>query len=335
MNTSRRENFHKTVLAAIVGAFVALLVSPFTQSLSFLVNEYLARPILTIEYVEVVPEERPVSFPAREVQALLTSQGFRSGLMRGIGAEPGLMVFQGRKDTATPTEVQSLKGATERLLAAVERRTVDLGTFRKVLGSGPTEAQVREVAAKYRGPVMAMVPVEDVRSLKASLLATIETESAALAETVRLGKSVLKALGQAGDLPARKIKLKLSVLNRGSTDGLIRHVGELRVPRDNLTVKIRRSAPPTKSGDDSLFAMAVPVAVTNPAADTERATSVGKVEKNSMSEFWMEVDETATSKDAVLTFAGLATEDRLREVSITLLDHQNRKIERTVVLSGK
>lgn len=334
MKTIRREGVGKTVLAAIVGGVVALLVSPFTQSLSFLVNEYLARPILTIEYVEVVPEERPVSFPAKEVQALLTSQGYRSGLMRGIGADPGLMAFQGGKDAATATEIQTLKAATERFLTAVEKRSTDLGTFRKVLVSGSTEAQVREVAAKYQGPVVAMVPLGDVKSLRASMLAAIETESAVLAETIDLGKSLLKALGQAGGRPLGKIKLKLSVLNRGSTDGLIRHVGELRVPSGNLTVKIRRSSPPAKPGGDVLFAMAVPVAVTNPAPDTERATSVGKVEKNSMSEFWMEVDETATPKETIMAFAGLATDGRLGEVTIALSDHQNKKIERKVVLPG-
>ena len=83
-----------------------------------------------------------------------------------------------------------------------------------------------------------------------------------------------------------------------------------------------------------LFAMAVPVAVTNPAPDTERATSVGKVEKNSMSEFWMEVDETVTPKETIMAFAGLATDGRLGEVTITLSDHQNKRIERKVVLPG-
>lgn len=333
MKTVRREDIDKIVLAAIVGAFVALLVSPFTQSLAFLINEHLARPILSIEYVEVVPEEQPVSFPAKEVQALLTSQGYRSGLMRGVGAEPGLMVFQVPKDTATPTEIHSLKVATERFVKAIEQRTMDIGAFRKTLGPGSTEAQVREVAAKYQGSVISMVQMGDVRSLRASLLAAIEAESATLAETIDLGKAVLTAIGQASDRVPQKIKFKLSVLNRGSTDGLIRHAGELRIPKDNLTVKIRRSLPPTKPNANALFAMAVPVAVMNPAPDTERTTSVGKVEKNSMIEFWMEIDETMTPKNAFSAFAELAFHDQLGEVTIVLSDHQDKKIERKVVLN--
>ncbi len=165
-------------------------------------------------------------------------------------------------------------------------------------------------------------------------MAAIQAESAVLAETIDLGKSLLKALGQVNDRPPGKIKLKLSVLNRGSTDGLIRHVGELRVSSGNLTVKIRRSSPPAKPGGDALFAMAVTVAVKNPDLEPERAPSVGQVAKKSMSEFWMEVDEAATPKDTVMAFAGLATKGRLGEVVITLSDHKNKKIARKVTLPG-
>lgn len=334
MKIVAREDVWKTVLAAVVGSMVALLVSPFVQSLSFLVNEYLARPILSIEYAEIVPEEEPVSYPAKEVQALLTSQGFQSGLMR-IGAEPGLMAFHGGKEVATTAELQALKAATKRLLTAIEKRAADLGTFRKVLVPGSNEGQVREVAARYQGLVATMAPVGDVKSLSASLLAAINAESAALAETIDLGKSLLKSLGPAADGSPRKIKLKLSVLNRGSTDGLIRNVGELNAPSSNLTVKLRRSSPPAEPGAEALFAMAVPVAVTNPAPDTRRATSVGKVEKHSMNEFWMEVDETATPEDTVITFAALATEGELGEVTVVLFDHQSKKIERKILTPAK
>lgn len=335
MKTIRREDLNKTLLAAVVGALVALLVSPFTQSLSFLVNEYLARPILSIEYVEIVPEEQATSFPAKEVQALLSSPGFRSALMHGIGTDPGLMAFQGRTEEATVTELQALKGGIERLLVTLEKRCTELGAFREVLTSGASEARAREVAAKYQGPMVAVIPVKDIESLTASLLAAIETESTALRETIDLGKPLLDKLSEASDHQAHNIKLKLSVLNRGSTDGLVRHTGEIRVPAANLTVNIRRSSPPAKPGGQGLFAMAVPVAVTNPAPDTERTTSVGKVEKNSMSEFWMEIDDAATPKESVKALLALTAGGKPSELVVILSDHRNRKIERSVVLPGK
>src|SRR5688572_15249477 len=42
-------------------------------------------------------------------------------------------------------------------------------------------------------------------------------------------------------------------------------------------------------------------------------------------EIWIEVDETATPRDVVLKFAGLSTGDRLREIAVSLSDHENRK----------
>ncbi len=330
MRALNREDVARTVVAALVGSVVALLVSPFTQTLSFLLNEYLARPILAIEYVEVVPEEQRVAFAVKEVEAVVTSDGYRAGLMRGIGLEPGLMAFQGRKDGATASELQTLKASTQRLIEAFERRSSDLAGFRKGLASGATEPQIRELAAKYQGPMPVIVPVQDVKAMRATLSAAVEAEAASVEQTLNHARSLAKALSLASGDPGRRFKLKLSVLNRGGTDGLIRHVGELRAPANDLTLKLRRASPPTKPGGESILAMAVPVAVTNPPAETERVTSVGKVEKNSMSEFWMEVDEAATSKEALTKFAGLAAGGKLGEILVVLLDHENRRIERRV-----
>lgn len=241
-----REDISKTVLAALVGAVVALLVSPFAQTLSFMLNEYLARPILSIEYAELVTEEQRLLLPATEIQTLIGSEGYRTSLMRGFATETGLMAFQGRKD-ATSTELQSLKASTKRFLSTTERRLSDLMAFRKVLSSGPTEAQVREIAAKYRGPMAQFYPVgQDVKSEESSLLATIEAENKFLGEAINLGKTLLKSLERIDAGQVGKIKLKLNILNRGNTDGLIRHVGEFTVPSAALTLRIRRSAPPEK-----------------------------------------------------------------------------------------
>ena len=74
--------------------------------------------------------------------------------------------------------------------------------------------------------------------------------------------------------------------------------------------------------------MAVPVAVTNPPPDTELVTSVGKVEKNSMTEFWMEIDENATPHEALVAFSRIASDGRVGDFVIMLFDHKNNRIER-------
>lgn len=320
-----REEVGKVVVAAVVGSVVALLVSPILQTASFLINEYLARPILSIEYIELVAEPQRVSLPSAQIQALLVSQGYRASLMQGFGGDARLMAFQGR-DEISSAELPSVKASVERFSRAVERRLSDLATSLKALSSSASEAAVRAIAAKYGSGAPLFAASQDVTSLRSALLATIQTESESLREAAQLAEAVLKALAppQVGEIGL--VRFKLSVLNRGNTDGLVRHVGELKVTGTPLVLAIRRSSPPTRPFE-SVVARGVPVAVTNPPADSERPTAVGKVEKNSMSEFWVEVDDTASPQGALTTLRRLIGEGKVDEVEIVLFDHQNKRIE--------
>lgn len=316
---------HKTLVAALVGAVVALLLSPLAQALSFVVNEYLARPILSVEYVEVVPNERQIPFPAAAVQALLGSQGYRTALMRNMGTGSELMTFQGNRATLNPDEFASLKSSTERFIQGTERRLADLSSLRESLSARTPDAQVREIAARYQGAFPQLFSVaQDVEAMRSALPPMIEAEAKALRESTDIAKELFASFATSSSPTTHNGKFKVSILNRGSTDGLIRHVGELRVPGSGLSLWIKRAAPPGTAA--SPLSLAVPVAVMNPVLDTDRSTSVGKIDAHSMSEFWFEIDASVTSKEAAESMWRLAYDAKLTKGEIVLFDQRNNRI---------
>lgn len=328
------EGTRTTLMAAFVGAVVAMLVSPLAQTLSFLVNEYLARPLLSIEYVEVVPDQQQVSLPSQELQALLDSEGYRNSLMRGVGSVSGLMAFQGRTGAISLNELASLKAATDGFAQAAERRLTELDSFRSVLSGQPTASQIREIVARYQGGIPQLYAVgQEARSMQGALLATIAAETTSLRRSADLAKAVLASLSAVTGSAIHGAKFKLSILNRGGTDGLIRHVGELSVAGTDIRVSMRRTAPPESTSAAVGLMMAVPVAVTNAPSDVDRATSVGKVEAHSMSEFWFEIDPATpeASRGRVWQLLGQTT---VVQAEVVLVDQRGKKIAHRFALAG-
>jgi hypothetical protein len=88
------------------------------------------------------------------------------------------------------------------------------------------------------------------------------------------------------------VRLRLTLLNRGATDGLVRHHGEITY-RGNV-YPISRTAPPSAD----LKAMAVPVFQTNVSGDDYAAGSVGKIEQDSMAEFWFAFTPAAAGEQS-------------------------------------
>lgn len=84
------------------------------------------------------------------------------------------------------------------------------------------------------------------------------------------------------------IMLNLSILNKGSTDGLVRNIGFLTYNKIKFRIK---KIPPPKNESDLL---AVPTYVVNKSFGLYSENAIGKIQKNTMSEFWFFVDEKNT-----------------------------------------
>ena len=75
-----------------------------------------------------------------------------------------------------------------------------------------------------------------------------------------------------------------------------------------------------------MMAMAVPVTVVNPADDAQRSGAVGKVEKNSMVEFWFALDQDALSPEKLAAAITMFSETPTSPYEIVLFDHANHRV---------
>jgi hypothetical protein len=121
--------------------------------------------------------------------------------------------------------------------------------------------------------------------------------------------------------------LKISVLNRGATAGLIRNVGDLS--SNGHSWQLSRCNAPKPAVDLSDLQMAVPVAVTNPSSDNERTSAVGKVEAHSMNELWFDVTAAANG-DSVANLVSSYRADHLANATVVLHDHKAGTIEQKI-----
>jgi hypothetical protein len=165
----------------------------------------------------------------------------------------------------------------------------------------------------------------DSLSLRTSLTAQIKTEKETLVESAKLAANLAEKLNTAKSDGLGSVQLKLSILNRGNTDGLVRSVGEISFPRQEITFPIKRTVQ-KKLPPSEMMAMTVPVTVVNPADDAQRTGAVGKVEKNSMVEFWFVLNQDSLSPENLTAANTLFSETPTSPYEIALFDHANQRI---------
>jgi hypothetical protein len=188
------------------------------------------------------------------------------------------------------------------------------------------QRNLRQINAKYLGPMAQYTSTRgDSNSIRAALTAQIETEKDALLESTKLAADLTEKVSKAKSEGAGSIQLKLSILNRGNTDGLIRSVGEVSFPKEKVAFPIKRTAQ-KKSSPSGMMAMAVPVTVVNPVDDAQRSGAVGKVEKNSMVEFWFALDQDSLSPGKLTGAITLFSKTPTNPYEIVLFDHANQRV---------
>jgi len=323
----------KALIAALVGAVVALILLPLSQVASFAVNEYLSRPLLRIEFAEVVSEDAPIAIPTDAIREIAKAPIQQILLMRGFasGAQIGEFADQ---DSANSTGVRRLKSALNELVVDAQRRVRQLTQLQQVLRSPKGDDKQIRAAVQEHFPEMAtmVAAMPDVRVLQASVSSRAASDLAALNDGLRLVQQVAATLEQPAVAAPGRMWFKVSIVNRGSSDGLVRNVGELKVAHDTAVVYLRRSGgPPTAAPAVALQSIAV--SVVNPTPTEARTTDVGKVEKHSVTELWFEIDESVVPA-AHRADLWRATRQSASTASLILFDHENAEISTTVALTS-
>lgn len=322
-----KKGLSRTLIAALVGALVALVISPFSQTLTFHLNEYLSRPILSIEYIEIVQEANRIRTPTKEIQQLIQSDGFQA-LMKEGNYINNLTNYLSSEYLSSDDDLNALKEAVENYTISSSKCISRLMPLIRALKKETTDSEIQSIAVDYHGQMALYIPISrDPETLRESLLPMIERDVEALQDSVGLVNQLESAIEQLsqqlkGD---GSLRIRISVLNRGNTDGLVRNIGEIIFGPNNEKVLLKRSSPPQRENQHSLF-MAVPVMVTNPKPKVPRKSAVGKVERHSMAEFWFEIDTSESLEKTITVLFEQLRNGTFNNYSVILFDHDNESL---------
>lgn len=325
LNINQKE-VRNTLLAAFVGTLVALILSPISQTISFSLNEYLSRPVLSVEYIELIPKEQPIDISTIKLDELVQSSGYRLLLQNNIGAASEITTFLNKESLSSSEELKSFKESIGRFIVSAERRKNIIDSLKNILSSNLNEMQMRTILSNYFGAMAQYYAInKGGSSLRSVLLLNVQSEKESLESTLKAASEIKNKLEKVKPLLGGSLKIKISIFNRGGTDGLIRNIGELKFDNNVFSIPIKRTEPDRPSSKSMLES--VPVMVTNPTEDSYRSTSVGKVENKSMAEFWYEVDKLKTSEDITNKLWNILSDSTEHNYSIILFDHTNAKVE--------
>ncbi|MFQ5714166.1 MAG: hypothetical protein ACE5GU_09050 [Candidatus Scalinduaceae bacterium] len=328
MDTQEKKGVSRTLIAALVGALVALVISPFSQTLTFHLNKYLSRPILSIEYIEVLQMSIPIKTPTKEIQRLIQSDGYQALMMKTGSSISNLMIYQGSEYLSSNDDLNALKKAVGNYTTFSSKRINQLLPLIKALKKETTDPEIRSIAAKYYSQMDQYIAnSQDTEILRESLLPMIEREVEVLQNSEDLVDQLESAIEQLSKQSKGNgtFRMRISVLNKGNTDGLVRNVGEIIFGPNKEKVSLKRASPP-KPKNQHMLAMAVPVTVTNPEPEVLRKSAVGKVERNTMAEFWFEIDASESGEKAITQLFKQMRNKTFNNYSVILFDQDNESL---------
>jgi len=331
-----RSNIHpvvQAVIGALAGGVAGLFVAPISQILSFELGEHLSRPILSIEYVEPIIHRSSIRIPTSELAELVGSPSFQFASLQGIAGVQQLRTFQTSSEQLDPSETERLRGICARISESIGNRLDNLAAWQDRLEADNSESDVREIATQLLGSQAAAAAfVNDVDTLKAMISSQINYQVQSISALKDDIDVLTKKLSASQEEGISNIVLKVSVLNQGRTDGLIRNIGEMRIGGRDIVVPLHRTEPVENTSPKINLFQSVPVTVTNQQREATRRRGVGSVDSNSMSEYWFEADRDRLA-DATWERIEEAVADPGQQITLVLYDQDEARVEGAFSLS--
>lgn len=330
MSLLKTETSVTIFLTAIMTSIGALIVSPFSLSLSFWLNDYLARPVLSIEYLELIPEIQKIENPKQEISSFIQSPFFQARMMKGRAGNANMLVVYANKDQITQEEASSILNMTSTYIKSANIWLEKLKSYSTELQSkNLSDENLRQITLNYVGITGGYMTMQETETLKKSISSQINNEIKTASENVSDATKILDKLEGVSNDKIENILLKLSVLNKGNSDGLIRAQGQITISDINVNLPVLNCSPPNKQ--NSQRAVRVTIADDQPAPP--RSNSVGKIEKHSLKEFWYQVKNGEEFKDGFNKFAEYLRSNEKVNIHFELLDHKKNKIQKSFSIS--
>lgn len=215
---------------------VGLIISVIMAFIGYRLNSYLAREILSIEYVVIVPLLRPLELPRKDWQNLLRTESFSFHLYGLPTSEqelisdrlPAMIPYEDE----TETIANILQEFQEEQRAILQRVTSFFDKFDELdvddVDDFVTFMHVRNLRMD--------VPYPLTLSNKVAIKAPTARLRSVLELTIRTLDLLLKEV-RAYEPKRTGIEIQLTVLNSGNTDGVVRPDAEL-ILKHNTNVRI-------------------------------------------------------------------------------------------------
>lgn len=97
-----------------MGSIIAIILTPISQSLSFYLSEFLARPALSIEYVEQISFVPRARVDGGALQSVVASHGFEKYVQEHQGTQG---IFIGVGEEMSTDQIETLLRALNALAA--------------------------------------------------------------------------------------------------------------------------------------------------------------------------------------------------------------------------
>ncbi len=332
MQTPNRLRAAMSAIAGTTGAplaatLVTLVLSPISIAIGFNLNNFLARPILSIEYVDVVIPDSRAPRPTEEIRRLMSAPGFRS-LLYNPGNQAAISPLQiaaiSESEYLNRDEAERVTAATVHVERALTGRNAQLAKIQASLTATESKDEIRRLVlemdaatvGKYRAPDLAGA---ELRQLALAEIA-LETESnenlSSLIPPVRA--RLAERVAENGD----GVAFRISLLNRGSSDGLVLTRGRVEFADGAASIQIAQSASPEWTRPRQ---SAVSVREVNPQA-LPGVVTVGKVPSQSMVERWYSIDVEASDPDSLDRFTQVLAQGGRFETAVILSDHQQNTL---------
>jgi len=281
---------------------VIFIFSPFSILLGFYLNDYLARPIFSIEYV----------FPNR-VFALSNLENVENHYKES----QNYIEYFGQAHFNRLIDLRSITNSNEdnaeRLLYKIHD---EVRNFSKYLDRRKTELQSNADKLESASPSKLVewslyyLNNADIMSDNKKELRSIFSD---LHNKIVSEQQYIQDINKSLTLKLKSLQFKLSILNKGSTDGLIRNMGYISFA-GQIDTLYRSEAP----RQENIFNAVPTFSVNN---ETYSNSAVGKVEKKSMLEFWYRID---INDSLVKTLEQYSNQN----YRITLEDQDRKKIDK-------
>jgi hypothetical protein len=314
-----------TVFGSIIGALVTLLFIPVTNFLGYTVTGYLSKDLITIEQVDLFPETNRLPLPHEELRRLLETVNFRVYLLI-IGEtqyntlSPRLYYLDEEQSTGRrlreelhEEEVKEIVNLIKGFINFNDDLDIQVKGYIKRLQEYKEGDHIDDIIAwaQTAERMISTAVITDNIQVIPYLQTFLRTASITIPVARKRALELLNVLQEFQPKRTGMLQIRITLLNSGDTDGLIRQEGQLILVNEGRKIPIRITS----------------------------TSKVSKIEKKSMSQVMFKPNEGKATQDDVRLLKGLLLQGYSSQVRIEVNDIRDKpihsKIHTLPVSSGK